>query len=240
MASKSLVPTLLLALPPGGEPSRAWGPRYNLLSSFFPERETEMGFSCFGPGGWGWMEKSRFCPKPRGMGVSINFRPQACSPRRPRLGSGGSGRRGAAPAKLRRAAEPRAERRRPRPLSARPPPLLGRPGGGVCLLRARTAGLANPGAAAPYVTRAESQSGLTVLLRRQSSRGGSGAVAGLGEGDEAAGIWAAAAAASRHAGALRAFLFGQPRGRTHGRRPRAADSRASAGQAADRPPLPPG
>lgn len=51
-----------------------------------------MGFSCFGPGGWGWMQKSRFCPKPGGMGVSINFRPQACSPRRPRLGSGGSGR----------------------------------------------------------------------------------------------------------------------------------------------------
>ena len=118
-----------------------------------------------------------------GKGVSINFRPQACSLSRRRLGS----RVGEIPAgdPLRTSSgQPRdpAERLTPRSSTSRPPPLFGKPRGGVCLLLARTAGLANPWGEAPYVIHPEDQSALTVLLRRQSSRGGSGAVAGPGEG----------------------------------------------------------
>lgn len=139
-----------------------------------------------GPGGWGWMEKSRFPPKPgegAGKGVSINFRPQACSLPRRRLGS----RVGDIPAgdPLRTSSgQPRdpAQCLTPRCYASRPPPLFGKPRGGVCLLLARTAGLANPWEEVPYDIHPEGQSALTVLLRRQSSRGGSGAVAWPGEG----------------------------------------------------------
>lgn len=62
------------------------------------------------------------------------------------------------------------------------PPLFGKPGGGVCLLPARTAVLANQWEASRCVTHPEGQSAFTVLLRRQSLRGGSGAVALSGEG----------------------------------------------------------
>lgn len=116
------------------------------------------------------------------MGVSINFRPQACSRHRNRLESGVLGSQRGTHWEAGKKLETQAERLRSRPFTSPPPPLFGRPGGGVCLLLARTADLTNPWGAAPYVTHAESQSELTVLLRRQSLRGGSGAVAGLGEG----------------------------------------------------------
>lgn len=132
------------------------------------------------------MEKSRFPPKPgegAGKGVSINFRPQACSLPRRRLGS----RVGEIPEgdPLRTSSgQPRdpAQCLTPRCYTSRPPPLFGKPRGGVCLLLARTAGLANPWEEVPYDIHPEGQSALTVLLRRQSSRGGSGAVAWPGEG----------------------------------------------------------
>lgn len=184
------------------------------------------------------MEKLRFPLKPRGVegakGVSINFRPQACSPPWRRLGSEveGSlqsthwdsllGRPGLGQ-----------NARVPAPSPQGPLLSLGRLGAGF--VYSLHAPRARPirGERRLYVTHPSGQPALIVLLRRQSSRGGSGAVAGPGKGGR-----------SRQRSCLRlppllrtrgapCLFFGQARGRAHGWRPGASNSRVWAGQAAD-------
>ena len=118
----------------------------------------------------------------RGRGCGYNFRPQACSRLRRRLGSTRQDRCRRPTENLQWITQIPRRVLKTLLLHLAAPSSLWEAGGGVCLLRACTASLANPWGEAPYVTHPEGQSALTVLLRRQSLRGGSGAVAGPSEG----------------------------------------------------------
>lgn len=123
----------------------------------------------------------------RGKGVFLKFRlqveqvPGHCGALTPTPGARGGGDQGKG-----RARSPARLLEAP-PVFWRPPPQFGKPWGGVCLLPARTAGQANPWGASPCVTHVAGQSAHSVLLRRQSLRGGSGAGSLSGEGDEVGG-----------------------------------------------------
>lgn len=218
-------------------------PRDGDVTALVPPFLTEIGFSCFRLRGWGRMKKSRFPPWPgeTGEGVSIYFRPQACS-----LPWRGPGSRVVGPL---RAAHQEPPVSYPRPVqSARDP--ASPPGGPLLSLGSLGAGFVYSLHAPPaWPMRGERR--LTSLMPKANRRSPccSAAKARAGEAGQWRGRERADEAASALCCSRRSCSVSGARpdpsslgrlevARARGRRPGASNSRASTGQAADRPPCP--